>query len=75
MFLDIWNLYTDPVNIKKGFEYVDCSSFVYARDIRKKQYDKHKIDFDGVLSFNPRHFNDKVGKEFNFKVFDYSVLA
>lgn len=75
MFLDIWNLYQSEGGKRAGLEYVDCSSMVFARDIKKYKYkEDHRIIFDGVLSFNPRHFNEEWGKEFGFKVFDYSIL-
>ena len=73
MLQDIWQLYTSSRAWELQLEYVDCCSIVYMRDIAKVHYEKdHRLKFKGILSFNPRHFEPALAKEFGFKCFDYS---
>jgi len=75
MFIDIWNLYTSNQGKKIGLEYVDCSTLTFVRDIRKHKYESdHRITFDSILSFNPRHLNESICKSFGVGAFDYSVM-
>jgi predicted nucleic acid-binding protein len=75
MLGDIWNLYTSDRAKQLNLEYVDCTSIVYMRDIRKSGYDKnHQISIKGILSFNERHFNSKFAEEFGIKVFDFKPV-
>lgn len=74
MFHEIWSLYTSQRAQELRLEYVDCCSIIYMRDISKLRYkEDHRLKFNGILSFNSRHFNKALAKEFNFNHFDFSL--
>ena len=55
MFLNIWNLYVSEQARKIDLEYADCSTIVFAQEIKKARYQEdHRLNFDGILTFNER---------------------
>ena len=71
MYENIWSLYLLKNKFWFNWSYVDCSSFIFIRDIRKAKY-KNKVEFINVLSFD-NHFVE-AQEEYRFKLYPLPEL-
>ncbi|GEM_PF-3421016 len=67
MFKLAWNLFERQSQVGKTWSFVDCTSFVYIREIRKKQYGQDRLTIKNALAFDSDF--EQAGREFGFQVF------
>ncbi len=65
MLLDTWGLFYERANQGYGWSFVDCSCFIFIREIRKHKYNP-RFTIKKVLAYD-KHFDAAQG-EFGFKV-------
>lgn len=66
MFEMAWDLFERQGERGRSWSFVDCTSFIYIREIRKKRYAQDRLTVKKVLAFD-RDF-DEAGGEYGFQV-------
>lgn len=67
MFRQAWELFERQERKHRTWSFVDCTSFVYIREIRKKQYGQDRLTIKNALAFDSDF--EEAGREFGFQVF------
>ena len=67
MFRLAWELFERQEQKHRSWSFVDFTSFVYIREIRKKQYGQDRLSIKNALAFDSDF--DEAGREFGFQVF------